>query len=363
MTAPQPQPGILDVTPYVGGDGGHGTGANRPIKLSSNENPLGPSPNAVEAYKEVAGDLATYPDGGQTALRRAIADIYKLDADRIVCGAGSDEILSLICQAYAGPGTELIHTEHGFAMYSIYGRIAGATPVVVPEDERKTDIDAILGAVTERTRLVFLANPNNPTGTLIAQSEIDRLARSLPPHVVLVLDGAYAEFVREPGYDPGIALVDGARNVIMTRTFSKVYGLGSLRVGWGYASAEIIDVLNRVRGPFNVASPALAAAEAAVRDVEYTEHCVIQNEIWREWLARELSRAGLPSDPAHGNFLCVRFADQATANAADMALKAKGLIVRDVSGYNLPGCLRITIGDESATRAVARTLTQFMAER
>ncbi|WP_316013870.1 histidinol-phosphate transaminase [Roseobacter sp. HKCCA0434] len=357
-----PQPGILDVTPYVQGEAGT-PGANRVVKLSANENPLGPSAAAQEAYRALSGELAVYPDGGHGALRRAIADLHGIDADRIVCGAGSDEILSMLCQAYAGPGLEILHTEHGFAMYAIYGKIAGATPVVVPEDTRRTDVDAILAGVTERTRLVFLANPNNPTGTLIPDAEIERLADSLPPHVLLVMDGAYAEFVREPGYDGYASLVDRRDNVVMTRTFSKAYGLGGLRIGWAYCPAHVADVLSRVRGPFNVTAAALAAAEAAVRDTAWTEHCVIQNEVWREWLARELRRAGIESDPSHANFICARFPDPATAKAADAALRDRGLIVRDVSGYNLPGCLRITVGDEAAVRAVADTLTRFMASR
>lgn len=356
------QPGIMDVTPYVGGEG-KTHGANHVTKLSSNENPLGPSPRAVEAYKALAGDLAVYPDGNHTALRTAIGEVHGLDAKRIICGSGSDEILSLLCQAYAGPGTEIVHTEHGFAMYAIYAKVAGSTPMVVREDARRTDVDNLLAAVTDKTRLVFVANPNNPTGTLIPDAEIERLAEALPPHVLLVMDGAYAEYVREPGYDGYAALVDRRENVVMTRTFSKVYGLGALRVGWAYGPDHVIDVLNRVRGPFNVAGAGLAAAEAAVRDTGYTEHCVIQNEVWREWLARQLARAGIESDPSHCNFICARFPDVETARGADAALRQRGIIVRDVQGYNLPGCLRITVGDETATRAVADILTRFMAAR
>ncbi|QPH52646.1 histidinol-phosphate transaminase [Pontivivens ytuae] len=356
-----PQPGILDVIPYQGGES-KVHGANRVVKLSSNENLLGPSQRAIDAYRRVGDGLNIYPDGSHAELRRAIGEVHGLDPARLICGAGSDEILSLLCQAYAGPGTELVHTEHGFAMYAIYGKVAGATPVVVKEKNRETDVDALLAGVTDKTRLLFVANPNNPTGTLIPDAEIARLADSLPPHVLLVLDGAYSEFVREPGYQP-LSIVEGRDNVVMTRTFSKVYGLGALRIGWAYAPAHVIDVLNRVRGPFNVTAAALAAAEAAVRDTEWTEHCVIQTEIWREWLARELRRAGIESDPSHCNFICARFPDDATAKAADKALRERGLIVRDVSGYNLPGSLRITIGDEASMRGVADTLTRFMAAR
>ncbi|WP_118138547.1 histidinol-phosphate transaminase [Oceanicella sp. SM1341] len=358
----RPQPGILEIAPYVGGESSL-KGVNRVIKLSSNENPHGPSPRAIEAFRDAAASLALYPDGGHAGLRRAIAEVQGLDAERVICGAGSDEIIALLCQAYAGPGDEVIHTEHGFAMYRLCALSNGATPVEVPERARVTDVDAILAACNSRTKLVFLADPNNPTGTLAGRGEIARLAAGLPPQALLVIDGAYAEYVREPGYDSGLSLVEGRDNVVMTRTFSKIHGLAALRVGWGYGPAHVIDTLARVRGPFNVSLPGLAAAEAAMRDVEYTTHCAVQNEVWRDWLAKELGRHGVPSDPAHGNFILARFDSPETALACDEALRKRGLIVRRVAGYGLPACLRITVGDEEACRLVAEGVAAFMAGR
>jgi len=356
MTQIAPQPGIMEIDLYQGG-AAHVAGLDNVVKLSSNENPLGPSPAAVEAYRRAAYDLHRYPSSDHSALRTAIAEVLGLDAGRIICGAGSDEIIAFLCQAYAGPGTEVVHTEHGFAMYRISALAAGATPVEVPERERVTDVDAILAACTDATRLVFIANPNNPTGTMIGLAEIERLTEGLPPQALLVLDGAYAEYVE--GYDGGAALVDRRDNVVMTRTFSKLYGLGGLRIGWGYGPAHVIDVLNRVRGPFNLSQAALAAAEAAIRDRAYTDHCRAENARWRTWLADALAEIGVPSDVSLANFVLARFANQAEAEACDDYLKSQGLIVRRVAGYNLPNCLRITVGDESACRRVVHAVRQF----
>jgi histidinol-phosphate aminotransferase len=302
-------------------------------------------------------DSHRYPSTDHAALRAAIADVHGLDAERIICGVGSDEILAFLTQAYAGPGTEVLHTAHGFAMYRISALAAGATPVEVRERERVTDVDALLASCTERTKLVFIANPNNPTGTMICAAEVARLADGLPPQALLVLDGAYAEFV--DGFDGGASIVDARDNVIMTRTFSKLYGLGGLRVGWGYGPQEIIDVLNRVRGPFNLSGTALAAAEAAIRDTEYVDHCRAQNARWRSWLAEALAELGVPSDTSCANFILARFASQAEAEACDDYLKTQGLIVRRVAGYKLPNALRITVGNEIACRRVAAAVAAF----
>ncbi|MFP4327598.1 MAG: histidinol-phosphate transaminase [Paracoccaceae bacterium] len=358
MTRIAPQPGILEIAPYVGGES-RIEGLANVVKLSSNENPFGPGEAAVEAFRRAAFELHRYPPTDHAALRAAIADVHGLDADRIICGVGSDEIITFLCQAYAGPGTEVIHTEHGFSMYRISALAAGATPVEVPERERITDVDAILSAVSDRTRLVFIANPNNPTGTMIGTAEMARLADALPDHVLLVLDGAYAEYVE--GYDGGAALVETRANVVMTRTFSKLYGLGGLRVGWGYGPAEVIDVLNRVRGPFNLSTAALVTAEAAVRDTAWAEKCRAENARLRVWLAEALAEHGVTSDTSMANFILARFASQAEAEACDAFLRGEGLIVRRVAGYKLPECLRITVGDESACRRVAHAVGRFKA--
>jgi histidinol-phosphate aminotransferase len=351
-----PQPGIMDISLYQGG-ASHVAGHDNVLKLSSNENPFGPSPAAQKAYEAAARSLHRYPSADHAELRGAIGQVHGIDPERIICGAGSDEIIAFLCQAYAGPNTEVIHTEHGFAMYRISALAAGATPVEVKERERVTDVDAILKACTEKTRLVFLANPNNPTGTMIGQADIARLAEKLPPKALLVLDGAYAEYVE--GYDGGSALVDARENVVMTRTFSKIYGLGGLRVGWGYGPAHVIDVLNRVRGPFNVSNAALAAAEAAVRDVAYIDHCRIENARWRTWMADALAEMGVPSDVSLANFILARFTSQDEVEACDNYLQSQGLLVRRVAGYKLPTGLRITVGDESGCRRVVHAVRQF----
>ncbi|MEM8773267.1 MAG: histidinol-phosphate transaminase [Pseudomonadota bacterium] len=357
MAKIEPQPGILDIAPYEGG-ASHVAGVANVVKLSSNENPLGPSMSARDAFTKAAFELHRYPSTDHRSLREAIGTVLNLDPDRIICGVGSDEILSLLCQAYAGPGDEVIHTEHGFAIYKIAALTNGATPVEVPERERVTDVDAILAAVTPRTRLVFIANPNNPTGTMVGEGEIGRLADALPPEVLLVLDGAYAEYV--DGYEGGARLVESRENVFMTRTFSKIYGLGGMRVGWGYGPAAVTSVLARIRGPFNLSTAALVTAEAAVRDTAWVEKCRLENARLRAWLAEALAEHGVASDTSCANFILARFADRAQAQACDAHLQNEGLIVRGVSSYNLPHCLRITIGDEPSCRRVAHAVGQFM---
>jgi histidinol-phosphate aminotransferase len=356
MTQITPQPGIMDIALYQGGVS-HLHGVENAIKLSSNENPFGPSPRTIAAVRESAPDLHRYPPTDHADLRLAIGEVHGLDPARIICGVGSDEVLQFVVHAYAGPGDEVIHTEHGFSMYPILARMAGATPVTVAEQNRTVDVDAILAACTDRTRVVFLTNPGNPTSTMIPQDAIARLADALPPRALLVLDAAYAEFVE--GFDGGAALVSARDNVIMTRTFSKIYGLGGLRVGWGYGPQSIIDVLNRVRQPFNLSITALEAAEAAVRDRDYVAFCKAENARLRTWLAAELAGFGVPSDPSHTNFILARFADRAEAEACDEFLQSQGLIVRRVAGYYLPDCLRITIGDEHACHRVAKAIGMF----
>ncbi|NIZ11065.1 histidinol-phosphate transaminase [Pseudooceanicola sp. HF7] len=353
-----PQPGIMDIAPYVGG-ASKVEGVKDIVKLSSNENPFGASDAAKEAYRRAAQDLHRYPSTDHAELRAAIAAHHGLDPDRIICGTGSDEIIHFLCQAYAGPGDEVLYTEHGFSMYKISASAAGATPVCVKERERVIDVDAILAGCTEDTKLVFIANPANPTGTMIGGNEVARLAAGIPEQAILVLDGAYVEYVE--GFDGGAGLVESRDNVVKTRTFSKIYGLGGLRIGWGYGPKEIIDVLNRIRGPFNLSSGQLAAAEAAIKDHAHLEHSRSENTRLRAWLAEALAEHGVASDTSCANFILARFASQQEAEAADDFLKARGLIVRRVAGYNLPNCLRITVGDESSCRRVAYAIGQFKA--
>ena len=354
----RPQPGILDIALYQGGKA-HLAGQADAIKLSSNENPFGPGDRALEAYRRAGHTLHRYPGTDHASLRRAIAEVHGLDETRVICGAGSDEIISFLAQSYAGVGDEVIHTEHGFLMYRISALAAGATPVAVAERERVVDIDAILAACSARTRLVFVANPANPTGTMIGQADLARLADGLPPQALLVLDGAYAEFAE--GYDGGLALIEARRNVVMTRTFSKIYGLGGLRIGWGYGPKAVIDVLNRVRGPFNLSTVQLEVAEAALRHRSHFDWCRAENARLRVWLADALTAQAVPCDPSQANFVLARFASQPEAEACDAYLNSRGLIVRRVGGYKLPQCLRITVGDEAACRRVAHAVAEFRA--
>ncbi|MEL6913997.1 MAG: histidinol-phosphate transaminase [Pseudomonadota bacterium] len=361
MSQPRPQPGIMDIALYIGGES-HIAGQSEVLKLSSNENPKGPPAAAVAALAEAGARMHLYPSTDHAALRAAIGEVHGLDPARIICGVGSDEILTFLCQAYAGVGDEVIHTEHGFSMYPILARAAGATPVKVAERARRVDVDAILAAVSPRTKLVFLTNPGNPTGTTIPMAEITRLAGALPGEVILVIDGAYAEYAEGYGadYDGGASIASARENVVMTRTFSKLYGLGGLRVGWGYGAQGLIDVLNRVRGPFNLSAPALAAAEAAMRDQGYARACIAENATERARLREALAGLGIACDPSEANFVLARFRDASEAEACEAALRASGILVRKVGGYGFPEGLRITVGDAAGTARVIAALRAFM---
>lgn len=364
LKRPTPRPGILDIHAYTPGKS-HAPGAARVIKLSSNETPLGPSPAAVAAYQAHAEKLALYPEGSAAVLREAIGRQYGLDPARIVCGAGSDELLNLLAHAYIGPGDEGIFTEHGFLVYRIAIQGRGGVPVVAPERDLTADVDAILGRVTERTRIVFLANPNNPTGTYLPFEEVRRLQAGLPPDVLLVLDAAYAEYVRRNDYAAGIELVSTQQNVVMTRTFSKIYGLANLRIGWLYAPEHVADALNRIRGPFNVGGPSAFAGAAAMEDTAHIEKAVAHNAKWLAFLSEGIAELGLKVTPSIANFVLVHFPQQSgrTAADADAHLLREGIVVRRLENYGLPDALRITIGDEDACRAVLAVLTEFMTGR
>ena len=358
---PQPNPGIMDIAAYVPGKDGV-PGAKKVYKLSSNETPLGASPAALDAYRGLAEKLEFYPDGAATALREAIAEVHGLNPANILCSNGSDELLGLLAQTYLTAGDEGIFTEHGFLVYKIQIMAAGATPVVVKEKDERADVDAILAAVTERTRIVFLANPNNPTGTYLPFEEVRRLQAGLPGDVLLVLDAAYAEYVRRNDYESGLELVSSSQNVVMTRTFSKIYGLAGLRIGWMYAPAHVIDAVNRVRGPFNVNAAAIAAGAAAIRDRAHVENAVAFNEKWLPWLTDELTTLGLRVTPSIGNFVLIHFpgTDGKTADAADAYLTARGYVLRRVAAYGFPNALRMSIGAEEANRGVVAALSEFL---
>src|SRR5271165_6770503 len=361
---PAPRPGILGIAPYVGGEAKI-AGVERPIRLASNESALGPSAKAVAAYRALAGEIHRYPDGGADELREALGRRHGLDPARIVCGAGSDELITLLLRSFAGPGDEVLHSRHGFLMYPINAQTVGATPVAAPERALTTDVDALLERVTERTRIVFIANPNNPTGTYLGAAEMARLHAGLPPSVVLAIDAAYAEFVNRNDYEAGLALVDRAKNVVMLRTFSKIYALAGLRLGWAYCPPAIADVLNRVRGPFNVATPAIAAGVAAVEDVEALKRARAHNDQWQPWFSQRLAALGLPLTPSVGNFVLPRFADEPgrDAEAAFAFLQSRAILTRKMAGYGLPQHLRITIGTGAEMEKVAAVLGEFVARR
>ena len=358
---PVPRADVMAIDAYVPGKSG-AAGAGKVFKLSSNETPLGPSPAAIDAFRSVASHLELYPDGSASRLREAIGRRYGLDASQIICGNGSDDVLGLIAHAYLQPGDEGLYTQHGFLEYPIVIRAAGATPVAAAETQLTANVDELLALVTPRTKVVFLANPNNPTGTYLSFAEVKRLQAGLPAHVLLVLDAAYAEYVTRNDYASGIELVATSENVVMTRTFSKIYGLANLRLGWAYGPAHVMDALNRIRGPFNVNGAAIEAGIAALADSGHTEKAVAHNDRWLPWLTEKIGGLGIEVTPSVGNFLLLRFsgAEGRTAKAADVYLTSHGFVLRAVAAYGLPDCLRMTIGTAEANEGVVAALTKFM---
>ena len=361
---PQPRPGVLAIEAYVPGKSS-APGVAKIYKLSSNETPLGPSPKAVAAYQAVGEHLEDYPDGSAADLRAAIGRAFGLDPDRIVCGAGSDDLLNLLARAYLADGDEAIYTTHGFLVYPIATLGTGAKPVVAPEKNYTANVDTILKAVTAKTKIVFLANPNNPTGTYLPFDEIKRLHKVLPRHVLFVLDAAYAEYVRRNDYESGIELVATSENVVMCRTFSKIHGLAALRLGWMYGPAHVVDAINRIRGPFNVNSAAMAAGIAAIEDSGHQERAREHNTRWLAWLTEEIGKLGLKVTPSVANFVLIHFPDAKgrTAKDADAFLTKRGLILRQVGAYKLPNALRLTVGSEEANRLVIAALAEFMGKK
>jgi len=364
LERPQPRPGVLKIQAYVPGKSS-APGVAKVFKLSSNETPLGASPKAIAAYDAVGRHLEDYPDGSATELREAIGRTYGLDPSRIVCGAGSDDLLNLLARAYLQDGDEAIHTTHGFLVYPIATLGAGAQPVVAPEKNFTADVDAILARLTPRTKIVFLANPNNPTGTYIPFDEVKRLHAGLPKHVLFVIDAAYAEYVKRNDYESGIELVATSENVVMTRTFSKIYGLAALRLGWLYGPAHVVDAVNRIRGPFNVNAPSIAAGVAALADVAHVERSREHNEKWLAWLTDEIRKLGLQVTPSVGNFLLIHFPETKgkSAKDADALLTSRGLVLRAVGAYHLPNALRMSVGTEEANRGVVATLAELMGKK
>jgi histidinol-phosphate aminotransferase len=365
MSRPVPNPGILDIAPYTPGKTPVHEPGRKVFKLSANETPFGPSPQAIAVYREAASHLADYPEGTCRVLREAIGRAFGLDPARIVCGAGSDEILNLVAHVYLTHGDEAISTTHGFLVYPIATKASGAINVVAPETNFTADVDAILKLVTARTRLVWLANPNNPTGTYVPFDEVKRLRAGLPPHVLLVLDAAYADYVSRNDYELGIELVATSDNTVMTHTFSKIHGLAALRVGWMFGPAHIVDAVNRIRGPFNVSTPAMLAAVAALEDTAHQQMSKAHTERWRSRLTEEVAQLGLKVTPSVANFILIHFSpeDGRTADDADAFLTKRGLVLRGLKNYRLPHALRMTIGTEEANRLVVDGLRDFVAAK
>lgn len=342
---------IMNIQPYVPGKSG--AKGVEVTKLSSNENPLGCSAKVLEAISSHSA-LNRYPDGASTELREKLGEVNGLNPEQIICGAGSDEILELIAYAFCGEGDEVIHTQHGFLVYPIAAMSAGATPVAVAEKNLTTDVDAILAGVTARTKIVMVANPNNPTGTYISGEELARLRDGLREDILLVIDNAYAECVDAPDYDMGYGIADASPNTIVTRTFSKMYGIPALRVGWGYGAPEVIDVLDRIRPPFNLTSLGQVGAIAALEDTEFMEDSIVHNKVWRDWLTAELRGLGCEVPDSQGNFVLTKFED---AKATWQKLADNGIIVREMGGYGLPDYLRISVGTEDEMRKLVRVVS------
>ena len=359
---PAPKPGILDISPYVGGRAGV-SGVAKVHKLSSNESPLGPSPAALEALAAASRDVQLYPEGSARILREAIGEVYGLDPARLVgSGDGSDALLTMLANAYLRPGDEVLFSEHAFLVYKIATLANSATPVIVPEKNLHFDVDATLARVTPKTKLVYIANPNNPTGSYVNRSEMRRLHAGLPEQALLVIDAAYSEYVRRDDYEAGAEMVSQFPNVVMTRTFSKIHGLAGLRIGWAYAPAPVCDVLNRIRGPFNVAALQQRVGAAAIRDQAHVEKSSRHNEKWLVWLRDEIRNLGLRVDDSVANFVLIHFQPGSkSAQKADEFLSARGLILRGVASYGLPDCLRLTVGTAEQNELVVAALRDFMA--
>ncbi|MFN3230913.1 MAG: histidinol-phosphate transaminase [Alphaproteobacteria bacterium] len=359
MSGPIPRPGILEIEAY---QGGKSSAVSFEGKLSSNESALGTSPKAREAFGDAAAILHRYPDGGSLELRKAIAAHHGLETDRIVCGFGSDDLLQLMCRGYAGPGDEVLYSQHGFLVYPIAAQSVGATPVAASDDGYVASVDSLLDAVTEKTKLLFLANPNNPTGTYLTSDELTRLHAGLPDHVALVVDGAYAEYVDADDYDSGLDLAREAPNVLMTRTFSKIYGLAALRLGWAYGPEDIIGVLNRLRGPFNVSLPAQAAGVAALEDQAFVDQVRTHTSHWREWLRQRIRGMGLSVVRGSANFLLINMGTAEQAAAADEFLREQGWYLRRMDAYGFPEHLRLTVGTEDENHGVTEALVRFLEQ-
>jgi len=360
---PIPKPGILDIHAYVPGKGKI-DGVAHPVKLSANENILGCSPKAQAAFTGAADRINIYPEGRSNILRAAVAERYRLEPERLTFGTGTDEIFQQICQVYLEPADNIVQGQYGFGAYAIAARACGGEVRFAPEPDYRIDVDEVIRCVDERTRIVFIANPANPTGTWLTTDEVERLHAGLPPSVMLVLDGAYAEFNTDPRFSDGLDLARHASNVIVTHTFSKIHGLAALRVGWAYCPPETADAIDRIRLPFNTSIAAQEAALAALGDTEFQAQSLALVEQWRPWLVQQLGGLGLEVLPSAANFLLMRLPTTPGKTAADAEafLASRGYLTRGVSSYGLPEHLRFNIGLEEHNRAVVDLLAEFLKQ-
>ncbi|MCQ2913914.1 MAG: histidinol-phosphate transaminase [Alphaproteobacteria bacterium] len=360
MKTPVAHDTIMEISPYVGGTSKL-PGFDKVVKLSSNEGAFGVNPNVVEAIRSHAELMFRYPDGSSQELREAIAKVHNLDKDKILCGTGSDNVIDIICEAFSKDGDDVIMTQYGFSMYRVCAKGNGANVIEVPEKNYTVDLDAVLSAITNKTKIIFITNPGNPTGTYLPKKDLYDFCKKVPSNILIVLDSAYAEYVPCEDYTAGAEFVEEFNNVIMLRTFSKIYALGGLRIGWSYASKEIIDVFNRIRAPFNVNTMAQYAGVVAMQDREFVKKCFEHNKKWQKKFPEELSKIGLNCTPTVANFVLVHFPKTGkTSEKCDEFLKQHGYIVRRVLAYGLKDELRITIGNEEEMTTLVSLLKEFM---
>ncbi|MDG2187947.1 MAG: histidinol-phosphate transaminase [Hyphomicrobiales bacterium] len=363
----QPKEGIFEISRYKGGKG---ASTNKGIKLSSNESAIGPSQMAIKAFIEASSSLSIYPDGNSTLLKENISATYGLDIKKIFCGAGSDEILNLIANAYLLPGDEVVYSEHAFLLYRIITLANNAKPIVAPEIGLKANVDNIINSITSRTKIVFIANPNNPTGSYLNKDELYDLRKRMPDKILLVVDGAYAEYVQEVDYCDGLDLVSEKSNTIMTRTFSKVYGLASLRIGWAYCPTFIIETLNKIRGPFNLSTASIYAGSAALKDTDHVQKSIALNTEEKEYLNEEYTSMGVNVIKGVANFLLLDFrnvdhtnyiGEQEISDNLNDYLYKNNIFLRDVSDYGLTGHLRLSIGNKEQNRIVLKKIQEYLS--
>ncbi len=364
----KPRDGIHGISRYKGGKGSQAIGA---IKLSSNESPLGPSDKAIKAYIDSAKSLSIYPDGNSTLLKEKIAELHNINVNNIICGAGSDEILNLIACAYLMPGDEVIYSEHAFLLYKIITLTNNGTPIAAKEVGLKANIDNIISCVTKKTKIVFIANPNNPTGSYLNKNELYELRDRLPERVLLVIDGAYAEYAQEEDYIDGKSLISETVNTVMTRTFSKVYALAALRIGWAYAPSHIIETLNKIRGPFNLSTAAINAGAAAIEDQDHVKKSVDFNTKEKITLLEEYGEIMIPAIGGAANFLLLDLTnidfinfmgDEELSENMNKYLIQNNIYVRNVADYGLSCHLRITIGKREQNSFVLEKIKQYMRQ-